>query len=45
MKELVKVRIPYEAPEIITYTGDEIIDEIIFAQGCTPSPCPTPSFF
>ncbi|MBN2383841.1 hypothetical protein JXQ70_13280 [bacterium] len=45
MNEVKKEKVAYEVPEIISYTGDEIIDEIIVAQGCSPSPCPTPAFF
>jgi hypothetical protein len=32
----------YEPPEIISYSTEELLDEIAFAQGCSPSPCPTP---
>jgi len=35
-------KIPYESPVIITYSDEEIIEEITFAQGCSPSPCPVP---
>lgn len=35
-------KVPYEKPEIITYSSEEIINEIAFAQGCTPSPTPLP---
>jgi len=31
----------YESPEIITYTEDEIIEQIGPAQACSPSPCIT----
>ena len=29
----------YRSPKIITYTRDEILDEIGPAQACSPSPC------
>lgn len=45
MEKQERVKLPYEPPEIVTYSGDEIIDDIVFAQGCSPSPCPAPSFF
>lgn len=32
----------YEVPEIITFSDDELIEEITFAQGCSVSPCPFP---
>ncbi len=35
-KELV-----YEAPKVITYSEDEIIELLGPAQTCSPSPCPT----
>ena len=31
----------YEAPKVITYSEDEIIDMLGPAQTCSPSPCPT----
>lgn len=37
-----KKMLPYESPEILTYSEEEILEEIAFAQGCSPSPCPTP---
>jgi hypothetical protein len=30
----------YETPEIITYTNDDILNELGPAQACSPSPCP-----
>ena len=29
----------YEPPKIITYTSDEILEEIGPAQACSPDPC------
>jgi hypothetical protein len=37
-----KINIPYETPEILTFSEEELFEEIAFAQGCSPSPCPTP---
>jgi len=31
----------YEAPQVITYSEDEIIEMLGPAQTCSPSPCPT----
>ena len=31
----------YEAPKVITYAEDEIIEMLGPAQTCSPSPCPT----
>jgi hypothetical protein len=31
----------YQAPEVITYSEDEIIELLGPAQPCSPSPCPT----
>jgi hypothetical protein len=31
----------YEAPKVITYTEDEIIERLGPAQTCSPSPNPT----
>ncbi len=31
----------YQAPQIITYSEDEIIELLGPAQTCSPSPCPT----
>jgi hypothetical protein len=33
-------KIMYEAPEVITYAEDEIIELLGPAQTCSPSPCP-----
>jgi len=30
----------YVPPMIITYTGEEILEEIGPAQACSPAPCP-----
>ncbi len=30
----------YEIPEIITYSKDDILEELGPAQACSPSPCP-----
>ena len=30
----------YEAPQVITYSEDEIIEMLGPAQACSPSPCP-----
>jgi hypothetical protein len=40
-KEKKKDRIEYEAPEIITYGEDDILQELGPAQACT-TPCPAP---
>jgi len=32
--------ITYEPPEIITYTGEDILEEFGPGQCCAPSPCP-----
>ena len=32
----------YEVPEVVTYSEDEILEELGPAQACSPSPCPTP---
>lgn len=29
----------YEPPEIITYTGEQILEQIGPAQACSPTPC------
>jgi hypothetical protein len=31
----------YEAPKVITYSEDKIIEMLGPAQTCSPSPCPT----
>jgi hypothetical protein len=31
----------YQAPQVITYSEDEIIELLGPAQTCSPSPCPT----
>jgi hypothetical protein len=31
----------YEAPKVLTYSEDEIIEMLGPAQTCSPSPCPT----
>ena len=31
----------YDAPKVITYSEDEIIELLGPAQTCSPSPCPT----
>jgi len=31
----------YDAPKVITYSEDEIIEMLGPAQTCSPSPCPT----
>jgi hypothetical protein len=31
----------YEAPKVMTYSEDEIIELLGPAQTCSPSPCPT----
>jgi hypothetical protein len=36
-KEIISI---YEPPKIITYSEDDILDEIGPAQACSPSPCP-----
>jgi hypothetical protein len=36
------IKIPYQPPVILTFSGEELIEEITFAQGCSPSPCPVP---
>ena len=36
-----KERQQYEAPQVITYSEDEIIELLGPAQTCAPSPCPT----
>jgi hypothetical protein len=30
----------YEPPKMITYSNDDILEEIGPAQACSPSPCP-----
>jgi hypothetical protein len=35
----------YEAPMVITYSEDEIVDMLGPAQTCSPTPSPCPSFF
>jgi hypothetical protein len=30
----------YETPKIITFSNDDILEEIGPAQACSPSPCP-----
>jgi len=32
----------YVPPKIITYTSEQILEEIGPAQACSPSPCPVP---
>jgi len=32
--------ISYETPKIITYSKEDILEEIGPAQACAPSPCP-----
>jgi len=34
--------IEYERPEILTYSEDDILEELGPAQACSPSPCPAP---
>lgn len=34
--------IEYEVPEVVTYSEDDILEELGPAQACSPSPCPTP---
>jgi hypothetical protein len=43
MKGVIKMenKKQYEAPAVITYSEDEIIDLLGPAQTCSPSPCPT----
>ncbi len=31
----------YTPPKIITYTGDEILEQIGPVMACSPDPCPT----
>ena len=31
----------YEAPKVVTYSEDEIVEMLGPAQTCSPSPCPT----
>ena len=38
MKEVKKPN--YEQPRIITYSKEEILEELGPAQACAPSPCP-----
>ena len=40
-KTLAKPSPTYEAPKVITYSEDEIIELLGPAQTCSPSPCPT----
>jgi hypothetical protein len=36
-------RVPeYEAPEVVTYHEDDILERLGPAQACTPDPCPVP---
>lgn len=43
VKELEKKDIiEYEVPEVVTYSEDDILEELGPAQACSPSPCPTP---
>jgi hypothetical protein len=42
-KEQEKVEKPqYEPPKVVTYSGDDLLEEMGPAQSCTPSPCPFP---
>lgn len=38
MKE--KIIFVYETPKIITYSKEDILEELGPAQACAPSPCP-----
>jgi len=31
----------YEAPQVVTYSEDDIVELLGPAQTCSPSPCPT----
>ncbi|MCX5886243.1 MAG: hypothetical protein NT096_10110 [Proteobacteria bacterium] len=33
-------KLSYEAPKLITYSNDDILDEVGPAQACAPTPCP-----
>jgi len=33
-------KLTYEAPKLITYSNDDILDEVGPAQACTSTPCP-----
>jgi hypothetical protein len=35
-----KIILKYEPPKIITYSEDDILEEMGPAQACSPSPCP-----
>jgi hypothetical protein len=35
-----KIVLIYETPKIITYSGEDILEEMGPAQACAPSPCP-----
>ena len=36
-------RVPeYEAPRIVTYHEDDVLEQLGPAQACTPDPCPVP---
>ena len=37
-----QAKLKYEPPKIITYTSDELLEQIGPAMACSPSPCPTP---
>ena len=42
MKKPGETRVPpYEPPRIISYTSEEILEQIGPAQACSPSPCAT----
>ena len=32
----------YEPPTVVTYSGDDLLEEMGPAQACYPSPCPFP---
>jgi hypothetical protein len=44
MRDDVKVKnVPeYEAPCVVTYHEDDILERLGPAQACTPDPCPVP---
>jgi hypothetical protein len=33
-------KLTYEPPKLITYSNDDILEEVGPAQACSPSPCP-----
>ena len=41
-KKKKKDELSYEPPKIITYSNDDILDEVGPAQTCAPSFCPAP---